>query len=220
MPRIQAGIMTTLNARVSILAAANPAFGRYNIKKSAEANIQLPAALLSRFDLLWLIRDKCDSENDLRLAQHVTYVHQHSVQPPSQFEPLDMKLMRFDKISQTSLLLCVLPSLSLSSHFSSLFRVICSLPFLIISFLCLISFTLHTFIFPLFLSRYIAACKKRQPMVPQALTDYIVGTYVDMRREARANKGGINQTFTSARTLLSLLRLSTALVCWKLRVFF
>ena len=87
--------MTTLNARVSILAAANPAFGRYNIKKSAEANIQLPAALLSRFDLLWLIRDKCDSENDLRLAQHVTYVHQHSVQPPAQFEPLDMKLMRY-----------------------------------------------------------------------------------------------------------------------------
>lgn len=62
----QAGIITTLNARVSILAAANPAYGRYNIKKSAEANIQLPAALLSRFDLLWLIRDKCDSENDLR----------------------------------------------------------------------------------------------------------------------------------------------------------
>ena len=39
-----------------------------------------------------------------------------------------------------------------------------------------------------------------------------MGTYVDMRREARANKGGINQTFTSARTLLALLRLSTALV--------
>ncbi len=86
--------MTTLNARVSILAAANPAFGRYNIKKSAEANIQLPAALLSRFDLLWLIRDKSDSENDLRLAQHVTYVHQHSVQPPTQFTPFSTKVMR------------------------------------------------------------------------------------------------------------------------------
>lgn len=85
--------MTTLNARVSVLAAANPAFGRYNIKKSAEANIQLPAALLSRFDLLWLIRDKSNSENDLRLAQHVTYVHQHSTQPPTQVEPLDPKLM-------------------------------------------------------------------------------------------------------------------------------
>ena len=63
---VQAGIMTTLNARVSILAAANPAYGRYNVKKSVEANVQLPAALLSRFDLLWLIRDKCDADNDLR----------------------------------------------------------------------------------------------------------------------------------------------------------
>ncbi len=60
--------MTTLNARVSILAAANPAYGRYNPKKSAEQNIQLPAALLSRFDLLWLIQDKPDRHNDLRLA--------------------------------------------------------------------------------------------------------------------------------------------------------
>ena len=93
-PFSQAGIMTTLNARVSILAAANPAFGRYNVKKSAESNIQLPAALLSRFDVLWLIRDKPDSENDLRLAQHVTYVHQHSVQPPTQFEPFNSQVIR------------------------------------------------------------------------------------------------------------------------------
>ena len=81
---LQAGIMTTLNARVSILAAANPAYGRYNPKKSVEQNIQLPAALLSRFDLLWLIQDRPDRENDLRLAQHITYVHQHSSQPPMQ----------------------------------------------------------------------------------------------------------------------------------------
>ena len=94
----KAGIMTSLNARVSILAAANPAYGRYNTKRSIEDNIQLPAALLSRyllvslssfspcllcpnpshprFDLLWLIADKSDRENDLRLARHITYVHQ------------------------------------------------------------------------------------------------------------------------------------------------
>ena len=65
-PWYQAGIMTSLNARVSILAAANPAYGRYNIKKSVEQNVQLPAALLSRFDLLWLIRDKADRDDDLR----------------------------------------------------------------------------------------------------------------------------------------------------------
>lgn len=89
--------MTSLNARVSILAAANPAYGRYNPKKSVEQNIQLPAALLSRFDVLWLIQDKADRENDLRLAQHITYVHQHNIQPPTQFTPLDMKLMRYRK---------------------------------------------------------------------------------------------------------------------------
>lgn len=68
---LQAGIMTRLNARVSILAAANPAYGRYDPKRSVEHNIQLPAALLSRFDLLWLIQDKADRDTDLRLAIQV-----------------------------------------------------------------------------------------------------------------------------------------------------
>ncbi|XP_015596721.1 DNA replication licensing factor Mcm7 [Cephus cinctus] len=90
----KAGIMTTLNARVSILAAANPAYGRYNPKRSVEQNIQLPAALLSRFDLLWLIQDRADRDNDLRLAQHITYVHRHCAQPPTETKALDMNLMR------------------------------------------------------------------------------------------------------------------------------
>merc|ERR1719462_1006483 len=90
----KAGIMTSLNARVSILAAANPAYGRYNPKKSVEANIQLPAALLSRFDLLWLIQDRPDRDGDLRLAQHITYVHQNSAHPAIGHDPLDMSLIR------------------------------------------------------------------------------------------------------------------------------
>lgn len=90
----KAGIMTTLNARVSILAAANPAYGRYNPKRTIEQNIQLPAALLSRFDLLWLIQDKADRDNDLRLAKHITYVHQHCKQPPLQTEVIDMSILR------------------------------------------------------------------------------------------------------------------------------
>ena len=61
---------------ISILAAANPAFGKYNIHRNVEQNVNLPPALLSRFDLMWLLQDVPERENDLRLAQHVTYVHQ------------------------------------------------------------------------------------------------------------------------------------------------
>lgn len=94
----KAGIMTTLNARVAVLAAANPAYGRYNPRKSVEANIQLPAALLSRFDVLWLIQDKSDRDKDLSLAKHITYVHEHAKQPvrrePGKPEPFDMAFIR------------------------------------------------------------------------------------------------------------------------------
>lgn len=77
----KAGIMTTLNARTAIIAAANPAYGRYNPNRSIEQNVDLPAALLSRFDLILLMQDKADRENDKILAEHITYVHQHGCHP-------------------------------------------------------------------------------------------------------------------------------------------
>ncbi|CAI5450823.1 unnamed protein product [Caenorhabditis angaria] len=77
----KAGIMTTLNARTAIIAAANPAYGRYNPQKSIEQNVDLPAALLSRFDMILLMQDKVDRENDKTLAEHITYVHQHGKHP-------------------------------------------------------------------------------------------------------------------------------------------
>ncbi|CAD6195880.1 unnamed protein product [Caenorhabditis auriculariae] len=77
----KAGIMTTLNARTAIVAAANPAYGRYNPSKSIEQNVNLPAALLSRCDFIILIPDKADRENDKTLAEHITFVHQHGHHP-------------------------------------------------------------------------------------------------------------------------------------------
>jgi len=90
----KAGINTTLNARTSILAAANPAYGRYNPKRTPLENINLPAALLSRFDLLFLILDKPNMEEDLRMAQHIAYVHTHGTHPPLSFEAIDPHTLR------------------------------------------------------------------------------------------------------------------------------
>ncbi|KAI3641824.1 hypothetical protein MIR68_000093 [Amoeboaphelidium protococcarum] len=90
----KAGITTTLNARSSILAAANPAFGRYNVNKSASENINLPAALLSRFDLLFLITDKSDVDNDMKMAEHILFVHRNGHQPDIEFEPIPAEVIR------------------------------------------------------------------------------------------------------------------------------
>ncbi|KAI4153255.1 MAG: hypothetical protein LQ341_000559 [Variospora aurantia] len=90
----KAGITTTLNARTSILAAANPLYGRYNPRISPVDNINLPAALLSRFDVLFLMLDQPSREADEELAQHVTHVHMHNKHPETQgvtFSPHEVR---------------------------------------------------------------------------------------------------------------------------------
>ncbi|KAM0746072.1 ATP dependent DNA helicase [Meredithblackwellia eburnea MCA 4105] len=150
----KAGITTTLNARTSILAAANPLYGRYNPKISPVDNINLPAALLSRFDLLFLILDTPSRDDDERLAQHVAFVHMHSEHPPLDAEPISPVLMR----------------------------------------------------------HYIALARQKRPTVPQNVSDYVVGAYVQLRKQQKDDEER-NQffTYTSARTLLAVLRLSQAL---------
>lgn len=67
----KAGIITTLNARTSILASANPIGSRYNPDLPVPQNIDLPPTLLSRFDLVYLMLDNADEKNDRRLAKHL-----------------------------------------------------------------------------------------------------------------------------------------------------
>ena len=71
-----------------MLAAANPAYGRYNISATPQENINLPAALLSRFDLMWLILDVASSESDIALAHHVLHVHREGKPPELSFTPI------------------------------------------------------------------------------------------------------------------------------------
>lgn len=68
----KAGIITTLNARTSILASANPINSRYDPNLPVTGNIDLPPPLLSRFDLVYLILDKVDESIDRQLARHLT----------------------------------------------------------------------------------------------------------------------------------------------------
>lgn len=150
----KAGINTTLNARTSILAAANPLYGRYNPRLSPHENINLPAALLSRFDVMFLILDQPSREGDEKLAAHVAYVHMHNKQPEIDFEPLDSNTIR----------------------------------------------------------QYISIARTFRPVVPKDVGDYVVQSYINLRKESHRNEGSIKKfQHITPRTLLGILRLSQAL---------
>jgi len=69
------GIVATLNARTSILAAANPMFGKYDPFKNLTENVNLPIPLLTRFDLIFVVRDIPHKEKDRQIAQHILSQH-------------------------------------------------------------------------------------------------------------------------------------------------
>ncbi|GJV52220.1 DNA replication licensing factor MCM7 [Tanacetum coccineum] len=147
----KAGITTSLNARTAVLAAANPAWGRYDLRRTPAENINLPPALLSRFDLLWLILDKADMDNDLEMARHVVYVHQNRESPALGFAPLEASVLR----------------------------------------------------------AYISAARKLSPSIPRELEEYIATAYSSIRQEEA--KSNTPTSYTTVRTLLSILRISAAL---------
>lgn len=150
----KAGINTTLNARTSILAAANPLYGRYNPRLSPHENINLPAALLSRFDIMYLILDQPSRESDEQLANHVAYVHMHNKQPEMEFDPIDSATIR----------------------------------------------------------QYISIARSYRPTVPVQVGDYVVQTYIKLRKESYNNEGSIRKfQHITPRTLLGILRLAQAL---------
>lgn len=71
----KAGVRATLNARTSILAAANPIGGRYDRSKSLQQNIQLSAPIMSRFDLFFILVDECNEVVDYAIARKIVDLH-------------------------------------------------------------------------------------------------------------------------------------------------
>ena len=69
------GIVATLNARTSILSAANPMYGKYDPFKNITENVNLPIPLLTRFDLIFVVRDIPSKEKDRKIAEHIIDLH-------------------------------------------------------------------------------------------------------------------------------------------------
>jgi replicative DNA helicase Mcm len=74
------GIVATLNARTSILSAANPIYGKYDPYKNITENVNLPVPLLTRFDLIFIVRDSPDKEKDNLVASHILEIHRDTEQ--------------------------------------------------------------------------------------------------------------------------------------------
>ena len=88
----KAGIVATLNARTSILAAANPRRGRWNPYKATADNLNLPPTILSRFDLIFVLEDKPDLKEDHDKASHILRIHKLRTLPTD--PPINQTLMR------------------------------------------------------------------------------------------------------------------------------
>jgi replicative DNA helicase Mcm len=86
------GIVATLNARTAILAAANPALGRYEPHRTVAENISLPVTILSRFDLIFVLRDIPNKESDGKMSEHILEIHRRGQSPVE--APIASELMR------------------------------------------------------------------------------------------------------------------------------
>jgi len=93
----KAGITTVLNSRTAVLAAANPTFGRYDDAKNAAEQVDFQTTILSRFDMIFILKDQFNAEKDAKLAQHIINVHTQgggAVEAEAREDEIDVRTLK------------------------------------------------------------------------------------------------------------------------------
>jgi len=184
----KAGIHASLNARCSVLAAANPIYGTYDRSLSPIKNIGLPDSLLSRFDLLFVVLDQKDEEVDRAVSDHVLRLHRYC---PRGQEGLPMVFVDKYELEGTGDSDEAEENGMYQRHDRLLNR-----------------FTAGDILNKKFLTKYIHYAKTRfQPEVTQEANDKIVDFYTELRGQ---HAGDNNTLPVTVRTLETIIRLSSA----------
>ena len=199
----KAGIHTSLNARCSVIAAANPIYGQYDVHKDPHRNIALPDSLLSRFDLLFVVTDDIEDVRDRQVSEHVLRMHRYR-QPgaeegaPVREQPNQILGVGLEDENDSSKPSEVYEKFNPMLHSGVTVTVgrgasrkveVLSIPFI---------------------KKYIQYAKSRiKPILTKGAADHIVATYSALRNDEMEG----NQRKTSpmtARTLETLIRLASA----------
>ena len=203
----KAGIHTSLNARCSVIAAANPIYGQYDTHKDPHKNIALPDSLLSRFDLLFVVTDDIDDFRDRQISEHVLRMHRYR-QPgteegaPVREQATQMLGVGLDDSNSTN-------DSSKSTSVYETFNIMLHAGVNITHTRGNRSGKVEILSIP-FIKKYIQYAKSRiKPVLTKGAADHIVATYSALRNDELEG----NQRKTSpmtARTLETLIRLATA----------
>jgi DNA replication licensing factor MCM3 len=199
----KAGIHTSLNARCSVIAAANPIFGQYDSNKDPHKNIALPDSLLSRFDLLFVVTDDINDARDRQISEHVLRMHQYRQPGTEEGAPV-----REQSHQTLGVGLEEDTTAGKETNVYERFNAILHSGMTVTSGkgknkkIDVLSID--------FIKKYIQYAKSRiKPVLTKAASDHIVATYAELRNQDLE----ANQRRTSpmtARTLETLIRLATA----------
>ncbi|KAJ8276841.1 hypothetical protein GJAV_G00068510 [Gymnothorax javanicus] len=193
----KAGIQARLNARCSVLAAANPVYGRYDQYKTPMENIGLQDSLLSRFDLLFIVLDQMDPDSDREISDHVLRMHRY--RPPGEQEGTAMPLgstvdvfatedPNATEAAEQELQVYEKKDNILHGHRKRKEKVV----------------TME------FIRKYIHVAKLVKPVLSQEASDHIAEQYSKLRSHDQVNQDSARTMPVTARALETMIRLATA----------